>query len=1353
MSDTLIKSNLIKKGIVQIIVFIFFFGACTAFAQITQPTAWTKAYDQVSGTCTGVSFPVATGINRILVVGISNTFSAASAIQANPTLITYGGVTLTLATTNGATSGRSHTWLYYLKENAVMDGTSRPLNVTLAGTHANVTVWYSVFDGVDQVPASYTTGTGITNTAGSGPALLSSAMAVNANQQAIYISSMYGSTTTAPAYTINANWTTGGSNSGNDGTRSWKNEVTKRNIPLANTTDNASTSSITPAGGIRWAMSAMSLPMAVAVSPTLTISNPTTAVGTASLCGPATKVPIHAFNIVCTGGASILTNFQFTTTGTYVAADLINYKIWWNSSNSLATATSLAANANPGGSGLKTFTPFSLNIPNNTTYYFWITADISATPVNGHTLTVGSSSSTDMTTTAIRTGGPTTASGTQTMNAIPATPGVIAGSVSAAPLTTGLSYTIAAVSGATTYTWSVPTGWLITGGQGTSGITVTSGAIGQNGNISVTAGNSCGTSTARTLAVAVAIPDPHGNTCSSCHINHTSPGGQLTSIVGNANLCISCHNPAGSASLKPFANADKAVPGVSGNSHSWDINAVNTTYQTNMPTNAGMLSRIVSGQIMCSTCHDQHAQTFYPYLRADNSGDALCKDCHTARNLGTYISNTTTNRSSHPVGITYNGADPRFLSTPTAPMVLANSKVECSSCHKTHYAGSNDGNILRMTNNTNLCQNCHALQTPTTTLVHKGMTCVTCHDSHQTGSQNIYLIRDNIATPNSGTKTTVFTANASGSNYADGTASFNGVCEVCHTATDHYTNTAMGTTDVLHTLNPTASCISCHQHNKGFAAQTDCFDCHNAITDKPIVPGTRRQIVDNLGNGLGTGGDFKRTSHHVTGAIPNVSDCVKCHYMGDHKSGSVKLLDPDQGYSIIYTYDPANKSSVESFCLNCHDANGSNGDVTPFSDNTAVPLINQAMWTVSSHKTDGTANANTCLACHDNGHGSNKSTLIGPYTKIADATADPMDEEEEFCLGCHGGTGVAAVKVHLSFSNNTNTATAFRKHDPTATYRKHLNEEKTGAAFGGTNRHVECVDCHNPHGARAYAATTAPTIYNELIGASGVTPTYAGAGAPTGFAFNKNTTYEYEVCYKCHSSFTTLPTYLPTGWTGTADQADALRKITTGGTNTQIADSRDMAQEYNPANASYHPVMAAGTNLNINAATFQPGWAFTSRMYCSSCHDNNQKATAGYGRGPHGSQNLHILDAGTGASGTSGFKTTHNGVNTTTSDFCSKCHQAASYISGNTSSRFPWHLYHVADVTKEGCYVCHDTHGSEQFHLINFSRNQSPTICITAVTTNTLSAFVHAAGTSANTCGVTCHGTSHGGKPYNPAYN
>ncbi len=934
---------------------------------------------------------------------------------------------------------------------------------------------------------------------------------------------------------------------------------------------------------------------------------------------------------------------------------------------------------------------------------------------------------------------------TMAVNAIPSIPGTISGTSTASPSTAGLVYSIAAVLGATTYTWTLPAGWVITAGNGTISITCTSGILGQGGNISVTAGNSCGTSAASTKAVTVAIPNPHVG-CNSCHINHSSPGGSLTAVNGNANLCISCHNPTGSASTYPFANSDKAIPGVSGNSHSWDKLAVNAAYQTNSPTNTQMANRIASGNIICSTCHDQHSQTYVPYLRASNSSDSLCMQCHSARNIGRYLDNTTTNKGSHPVGITYNSADARFLTSPTNAVILINSKVQCSSCHKVHFATSTDGSILRMANNANLCQSCHAYKTVTTTMDHKGMTCVVCHDAHQTGSNNIYLIRDSISTPNSGKKAVVFTSNTSPNNYADATGVYNGVCEVCHTLTDHYTNTSGGTSDSHH-VPATQKCTDCHPHNKGFAPQTDCMDCHKSITDKPGVgpTGGRRQIVDNTGNGLGTGGDFKRYSHHFSGSIPTVADCIRCHYMGDHKDGQVKLLDPDQGYLNVYTYDSLNKAGMESFCLNCHDANGARGYVKPFSDSITVPVINAAMWAASAHKTS----SNTCMSCHDNGHGSNKATLLGPANYTGPGTGtDLTNEEEGFCLNCHGASG-SALKVHLAFSG-TNTTTNFYKHDPSATYRKHTNEETLGSAFGGTNRHIECVDCHNPHGAQSGTAT-APNLLPTLIGASGVEPTYAGVGAPTGFAWLETVTKEYQVCYKCHSSFTTLPTYLPGGWNSSAVSADGLKKLTTIGTNSQVGESRDMAQEFNPSSQSFHPVMAAGTNLNINSTTFQSGYTFASMLYCTSCHNSDLSGTAGYGRGPHGSSNLHILDAGTG--GSSNYKTVHNNVAAVTTAVCTKCHQAGSYYTGNTGSRYAYHYYHINQQLQSECYVCHDSHGSEQYHLMNMNRNGNTSSCITAITGTSQTAFVHATGTTANLCNVTCHGTSHGaGKSYNPAY-
>jgi predicted CXXCH cytochrome family protein len=1044
-------------------------------------------------------------------------------------------------------------------------------------------------------------------------------------------------------------------------------------------------------------------------------------------------------------------SFMVTGTTSSLAPNVIIAAV---PTGAICSGTSVTFTATPANGGTTPSYQWKLNGANTGT---GLATYATAALTNGNTV------SCDMTSNLCNASPATVSSNTITMtvNSVPATPGSITGLASQPPSTTGLNYSITTVSGATTYTWTVPTGWSITGGQGTLAIVVTSGAVGQSGNITVTAGNICGTSAACSLVVTIAIPTPHGTVCNQCHITHTAPGGQLTSIAGNANLCISCHNPVGSASLKPFANTDKAIPGISGTSHAWDKNAIDTTYQTNTPGDAGMLARISSGQIICSTCHNQHSQTYYPYLRADNSGDAMCKDCHSARNLGTYLSNAATNKSSHPVGVTYNVADQRFLATPTAPIELVGSKVECSSCHKAHFAGSSDGNILRMTYSELLCQNCHAPKTTTSTMEHKGMTCVTCHDVHEKGSTNIYLIRSTIATPNSGSKAVSFAADTGPGNFADATAPFNGVCEVCHTLTDHYTNTAGGTSDARH-VPATQKCTTCHPHNKGFAAQTDCLGCHKAVTDKPSVPGTRRQIVDNNGDGSGTGGDFKKTSHHIMGAVPTAGDCVKCHYMGDHKSGTVKLLDPDQGFLNIYSYNPLNKSGVESFCLNCHDANGSNGDVTPFSDNVTVPVIDQAMWTASSHKTTGTANANTCLACHDNGHGSAKSTLLAVLPNQNAATAaDPDVEEEEFCLTCHSGGagGIASKKVHLAFSTYTNTdnagtqtgtITRYFKHDPTKSYRKHVNGETGGAAFaaGGTQRHVECVDCHNPHGAVAGTAT-APTLLPTLTGATGVEPSYTGIGAPTSFTWMSPVTQEYQVCFKCHSSYTTLPTYLPDGISNQTFVADGLKKLTTS-INGQTPDSRDMALQYNPNAASFHPVMAAGKNLNVLATAFRNGWTFSSRMYCTNCHNNPLATTPGHGNGPHGSSNLHLLDKGN--TGTAQYNTVHASQGGNANEVCTKCHAGPT---DGSPSRFTKHAYHASPTgtAKAECYACHDSHGSEAFHLINFNRNGTPA-CVTSVTTTTTNAFVHVAGTAFNSCVTTCHGVGHGiaNKDYNPAY-
>ena len=83
----------------------------------------------------------------------------------------------------------------------------------------------------------------------------------------------------------------------------------------------------------------------------------------------------------------------------------------------------------------------------------------------------------------------------------PSTPGAITGNDTVCSGTAGEPYSIAAVSGAASYNWTVPSGATVASGQGTTSITIDFSSA--SGNVSVTASNSCGTSVATDLAITI----------------------------------------------------------------------------------------------------------------------------------------------------------------------------------------------------------------------------------------------------------------------------------------------------------------------------------------------------------------------------------------------------------------------------------------------------------------------------------------------------------------------------------------------------------------------------------------------------------------------------------------------------------------------------------------------------------------------------------------------------------------------------------------------------------------------------------------------------------------------------------
>jgi len=120
-----------------------------------------------------------------------------------------------------------------------------------------------------------------------------------------------------------------------------------------------------------------------------------------------------------------------------------------------------------------------------------VSGQITGTPVAG-------SSPQDYTITASNACGSTTRVLNIAVTSGPPAPGAITGLVAPTAASTA-SYSVGPVSGATSYTWTVPSGWSIDSGQGTTAISVTVGNTA--GDVTVSAADECGSSAASEFAV------------------------------------------------------------------------------------------------------------------------------------------------------------------------------------------------------------------------------------------------------------------------------------------------------------------------------------------------------------------------------------------------------------------------------------------------------------------------------------------------------------------------------------------------------------------------------------------------------------------------------------------------------------------------------------------------------------------------------------------------------------------------------------------------------------------------------------------------------------------------------------
>lgn len=505
----------------------------------------------------------------------------------------------------------------------------------------------------------------------------------------------------------------------------------------------------------------------------------------------------------------------------------------------------------------------------------------------------------------------------------------------------------------------------------------------------------------------------------------------------------------------------------------------------------------------------------------------------------------------------------------------------CEDCHR--YLSGYKGEIA------DFCLFCHngsfgrpVSGTFSGSYLHYGKNCLACHSPHLIASKSPGLLKSKGKT---------------GEEF----------CFACHnnkttqTLTFFKNQFASGVHNFPSPGKSRMSCLNCHlphssnsakmegfQGQDGFAGEKLCFACHQKIENS-----------------------FSKVSHHSVANEEIGLECVSCH--NPHFTSTGTLSNPE---NILVSLGDKNE-----FCLACHDGEppkktSNASTLVPYTIN--FPLINgnffggwnKSSFSNSAHGMEGIS----CLTCHLP-HGSTNFSLLGFEGK------DSGFEEEKICLSCH------FLETPLDSAGND-----FKKpsHHPIEKDNLHRSDEDmTGLAYDPQNskRHSECYDCHNPHWA---------TAANPLAGAKGVDL--------KGNAKN-SISASYELCFKCHTSYTLLP-----------------------------PGSEDLRQSFNLLNPSYHPVLEEGKNP-VNKGAFNPPYNSKSKIDCLDCHGSDTGK-----RSVHGSKYAPLLQ-----------RPAEKEKADSNKSLCFKCHKFNVYTSPSSLTRFPAHYKHAE---KFACLLCHQAHGS-----------------------------------------------------------
>lgn len=529
---------------------------------------------------------------------------------------------------------------------------------------------------------------------------------------------------------------------------------------------------------------------------------------------------------------------------------------------------------------------------------------------------------------------------------------------------------------------------------------------------------------------------------------------------------------------------------------------------------------------------------------------------------------------------------------------------------------------------------------------------------------------------------------------------------------------------------------------------------------------------------------------------------------GDPAGNLVPVADRSPHNYTVSTYFAKGNSEFKGNCSKCHGvlSPGQYGEAQPFSftvhfspEQRLLNALGQDRNTMTIPVDGQTAAVNEedmCFRCHSNSTEKGGQVLQGslpyPYTEY--------DYYGEVRMG------VASRKIGEQMDGNP------FGHKPASYYMRHRissidePQEYLGTVVAGeaVNKHIECADCHNHHvvGKARHVYGTDNRVSDAIKGVRGVgfklgelgnlalvnwptaDPISYGSGVNDELEYKQMATYEYEICFKCHSSANADSggNVALGAWGGKMEWT--VWPAQTTGTNLAVNNWTNVAQDFNVGNNSRHPVFATlsgyyyatadatvmslipnyadavdrGTN-SLDAGQVSNGWSPNDTMMCSDCHGDSNAPIAmvenpvgsgnwetnplavGVPQGPHGASiRFSLRGPRTDWPVRTDLATPRPIILADFDDpaydnvFCSNCHPAARLKSNRAHSAGGLNHPPLA------CVSCHVVvpHGSKMSRLLGDHESMDPRFAYQGNRNNVLiSSFQKTSGSYAATnCSV-----------------